>query len=98
MEESKEDFRLITEVIVDLNSTAQKLKFSVKYFFSKCDQIRSVLRIWSHLLKKSLMENFIFCTVLLANFSSSRSLLVACSFFMDKVWQLTNHVVNNQMH
>ena len=30
-------------------------------FFSKCDQIRRKLRIWSHLLKKSLMENFIFC-------------------------------------
>ena len=29
-------------------------------FFSKCDQIRRKLRIWSHLLKKSLMENFIF--------------------------------------
>ena len=29
----------------------------------KCDQIRSFLRIWSHLLKKSLMENFIFCAV-----------------------------------
>ena len=31
-----------------------------KDIFSKCDQIRSFLRIWSHLLKKSLMENFIF--------------------------------------
>ena len=30
---------------------------------SKCDQIRSFLRIWSHLLKKSLTENFIFCAV-----------------------------------
>ena len=29
MEENKEDFRLITEAIVDLNSTAQKLKFSI---------------------------------------------------------------------
>ena len=29
----------------------------------KCDQIRSVLRIWSNLL--SLMENFIFCAVFL---------------------------------
>ena len=28
-----------------------------------CDQIRSFLRIWSHLMKKSLMENFIFCAV-----------------------------------
>ena len=38
--------------------TAQKMKFSIKDFFSKYDQIRS------HLLKKSLMENFIFCAVL----------------------------------
>ena len=40
--------------------TAQKMKFSIKDLFSKCDQIRSYLRIWSHLLKKSSMENFIF--------------------------------------
>ena len=38
--------------------------FSTKDFFSKCDQIRNKLRIWSHLLKKYLMENFIFlCSV-----------------------------------
>ena len=41
-----------------------KLKFSVKDLFSKCDQIRRKLWIWSHLLKKSLMENFIFCAVI----------------------------------
>ena len=35
--------------------TAQKMKFSVTDFFSKCDQIRKKLCIWSHLLKKSLM-------------------------------------------
>ena len=45
------------------NITAQKMKFSIKDFFSKCDQIRRLRRIWSHLLKKSLMENFIFCAV-----------------------------------
>ena len=39
------------------------MKFSIKYFFSKCDQIRSFLRILSHLLKKSSMKNFIFCAV-----------------------------------
>ena len=43
--------------------TAEKLKFSIKDFFSKCDQIRSFQRIWPHLLKKSLMENFDFCAV-----------------------------------
>ena len=41
--------------------TAQKMKFSIKDFFSKCGQIRRFLRIWSHLMKKSLMENFISC-------------------------------------
>ena len=43
--------------------TAQKKKFFVTYFFSKCDQTRSFLLIWSHLLKKSVMENFVFCAV-----------------------------------
>ena len=46
-------------------STAQKMKFSFKDFFSKCDQIRMKLRIQSHLLKKSLMENLIFYSVLI---------------------------------
>ena len=46
-----------------LTCTAQKMKFSIKGFFSKCDQIRRKLRIRSHLLKKSLMVNFIFCAV-----------------------------------
>ena len=41
-------------------NTAQKMKFSIKDFSSKCDQIRSFLQIWSHLLEKSLLENFIF--------------------------------------
>ena len=66
--------------------TAQKMKFPTKDFFSKCDQIRSFLRIWSHLLKKALMENFIFlCSVR----RYSRMVLggerVACLFFLYKV-------------
>ena len=47
----------------DAADTAQKMKFSIKDFFTKCNQIRSFLRIWSHLLKKSLMKNFIFSAV-----------------------------------
>ena len=43
--------------------TTKKRKFSIKDFFSKCDQMRSKLRIWSHLQKKYSMENFIFCAV-----------------------------------
>ena len=41
-------------VLVFFRSTAQKMKFSIK---------ESKLRIWPHLLKKSLMENYIFCAV-----------------------------------
>ena len=42
------------------------MKFSIKDFFSKCDQIRSFLQIWLHLLKKSLIENFIVCAMVIA--------------------------------
>ena len=54
---------LLKESISTSPFIAQKMKFFMKDFFSKCDQIRSYLQIWSHLLKKSLMENFIFCAV-----------------------------------
>ena len=44
-----------------MSVTAQKMKFSITDFFSKCDQIRN-------LLKKSVVENFIFCAVRIAGF------------------------------
>ena len=47
----------------------KNMKFYIKDFLSKCDQIRSFLRIWSYLLKKSLMENFMFCAVLNLKFA-----------------------------
>ena len=59
------------KAIRDRTITAQKMKFPIKDFLSKCDQMRSLLRIWSHLLKKSLMENFIFCAVNLSRFEDS---------------------------
>ena len=55
-------FRLFFFTYISFN--AQKMKFSIKDFFSKCDQICSFLRILSYLLKKSLMGNFIFCTLI----------------------------------
>ena len=33
-------------------SLHKNLKFSIKDFLRKCDQIRSILQIWSHLLKQ----------------------------------------------
>ena len=44
------------------------MKFSIKNLFSKYGQIRRNLQIWSHLLKKSLMNNFIFGAVIYALF------------------------------
>ena len=49
--------------LYEIHATTQKMKFSIKDFFSKCDPIRRKLRIGSHLLEKSLMENFSFCVV-----------------------------------
>ena len=51
---------LIVGIRVLVTVTTQKLKFSIKDISSKYDQIRSFLQISSHLLKKSLMKNFIF--------------------------------------
>ena len=42
-------------------NTVQKMKLSIKDLFSKYDPIHSFLQIWSYLLKKYLMKNFIFC-------------------------------------
>ena len=69
-----------------LTHTAQKMKFSIKDFLCKCDQILSFLRIWSHSLKKSLMGNFIFWAVrgvfvlirILTEYCCSRYLYLYC--------------------
>ena len=59
--------------------TAQKIKFSIKDFFSKCDKIRSFLHIWVHLLKKSLMENF--------TFLCSDKFEVTSNLFLIRCWK-----------
>ena len=53
---------------VHAKRTAQKMKFFMNNFFSKCDQIHSFLRIWSHLPKNCLMEKLIFCAVAKSKF------------------------------
>ena len=57
-------------------------------FFSKYGQIRRKLRIWSDLLKKSLMENFTFCAVLIV-FMVSAYFLFICKFQQktEKSWR-----------
>ena len=49
------------------------MKFSIKNFFRKCDQIRNFQRIWSHLLKRSLMETLIFCAAFMMRAAHNHS-------------------------
>ena len=39
--------------------TTQKMKCFIKDFFTKCDEIRRKLLIWSYLLKKSSMDSLV---------------------------------------
>ena len=63
VEEVKETRFNFNTSIATRESHCTKKKFWTKDFFSKCDQIRRILRIWSRLLKKSLMENLILVQV-----------------------------------
>ena len=63
MVQKRKETRFFDTGSSNTNVTAQKMKFFIKDFFSKCNQTRSFLRIWSHLLKKSLMENLVFGAV-----------------------------------
>ena len=80
------------------------MKFSIKDFLSKCDQIRSFLRIWSHLLKKYLTENFIFCAVdTLTNTLKSCSALQSCAFvdhlnIQSELWHQITIKYNFDLH
>ena len=79
--------------MVYIKSHCSKMKFSITDFFNKCDQIRRKLRIWSHLLKKSLMENFIFFAVSCAiffNCQNAKSFLILdfslCNNYLWNGW------------
>ena len=75
--------------------TAQKIKFSIKDFFSKSDQTCSFLQIWSLLLEKSLMENFIFfCSVNMV--SQSLGPCVCCMSFL--VYMISNENTSKKAH
>ena len=66
------------------NLTLQKkIKFSIKDFLSKCDQIRKKLRILSHLLKKSLIL-FVQCN----SKSWCGNFVETHSFRVVEFWQL----------
>ena len=84
---------------------AQKMKFSVNNFFSKYDQIRKKLRILSHLMKKSLIENFIFCAVFFVPKSTHKNIYCLCHLISSAqsgkcicVFKVLNEVAVNVGH
>ena len=54
---------------VSATITAQKMKFSIKDFFSKYDQIRWKLRIWSHLLRNPSWKTSFFVQCIITRMS-----------------------------
>ena len=64
--------------------TVPKMKCFIKDFFSKCDQIGSFLRIWSHVLKKSLMENSFYAVYN----THERSIVCSESVMSSLCWSL----------
>ena len=88
------------QVLFSENCT--KMKIFIKDYFSKCDQIRRKLRIWSHLLKKYLMEIFIFCAVKNVLFVTSRLRRAEPAFekdrdhFPNKFWKEQNVLQDSQ--
>ena len=61
------------------------MKLYIKDFFSKCDQIRWKLRIWSHLLKKFLMENFSFCELTPLQYKLRQTTLLLLSQYYSHI-------------
>ena len=53
----------------------KKMKFFIKDFFNKCDQIRRKLQVLLHLLKKSLMETSVF-----VQWRNNLALIFKCQF------------------
>ena len=65
------------------------MKFSIKDFYSKWDQARRKLQIGSFLLKKSLMENFIFCAVRLTFLVKFVTLILGFYWKWNPPWRFS---------
>ena len=87
--DSKDQHVLVSSSYITLQ---KKMTFSIKDFFSKCDQTRRKLRIWSRFLKKSLMLwkrrifSF-FCTVLVKTFFQLQNLILEKSIWLTHLSQ-----------
>ena len=77
----------IIKTVFPFTNIAQKIKFSIEDFLCKCD------RIWPHLLKKSLMENFICALQDRKSYFCEYIKGITFSFYHEKAaesWNLVN--------
>ena len=96
--EKQGDYSISLRWVVFLNMTSYIPFFTLakslalhKDFFGKCEQMHSKLRIWSHLLKKSSTESFIFCAVQIAGSSDFYLKYIARDLCgnLSSVWTFT---------
>ena len=82
--------RIINGASTHLRRTTlpSKKKFFITGLFSKYDQMRSFLQIWSHLLKKAVIVNFFFCAV-----SSDLNRIHATHHWMNNLQQKQKKVI-----
>ena len=92
------DISTSSQVSIFTAVNAQKTKFSIKGFCSKCDQIRRRLRIWSHLLKKPLMKNYFLCLAKQSTTESSTfiTLVITGGFELRSQLRLNKNKVTAQ--
>ena len=74
------------------------MKFSIKDLFCKCVQSAETAEIWSHSLKKYLIENFIFCAVCPLMNNVVEIKIKLHSKYTNRTWvgKLTDQKINQQ--
>ena len=89
-----------TQSFQTVDFLSQKMKSSICDFFNKCDQIRRKLKIWSHLLKESLMgKPPLLCIVLEVGYIILTKRFhdpLAYSFKSPLLWSLMNYILHNE--
>ena len=81
---------ILSMCAISNSCTAQKMKFSIKDFFGKCDQIRSFLQVCSHLLKKSLMWKSFFVLSLFLEILQTKGVLKNEKNWITHMFSLEN--------
>ena len=88
--------QFVEDVLKIISFTIQKIGFPLRISSVNVTKCVGRLRIWSYLLKKSLVENFIFCAVIRTN-AKKNSLLIMFTytrFSLSKIQSINTPSVN----